>query len=337
MAPVPTPAIAFHADVGVGPRELVDLARRAELRGFGGVYMIEYEYDALAYVLALALGTERIRVGTAVARMPARHPLALAESAAAVAAYAPGRLVLGLGSGPGRSAPGRAARVGGEGFARRAGEYLDVVAGALRGARLDHAGEHFRVKGVTLPNPPATAVPILLAAGGPRAIRVAAERADGMFLFLRDADGASGAAAALRDAAARAGRDPEALTVAALVPTCVGDDEETARAALRARLVGVYLRRPLNRRLLAEAGFPGAARAVGERLAAGDDAGAEVALPPEAVDALGIAGTAAVCRERLARLMATSGVTEPVLYATPATGDWSEGYERAIEAFAAPA
>jgi alkanesulfonate monooxygenase SsuD/methylene tetrahydromethanopterin reductase-like flavin-dependent oxidoreductase (luciferase family) len=336
MAPALRPAIAFHADVGVGARELVDLARRAELRGFGGAYMIEYEYDALAYVLALALGTQRIRVGTAVARMPARPPLALAESAAAVAAYAPGRLVLGLGSGPGPRATG-AGRAGGEWFARHADEYLDVVAGALRGDRLDHAGEHFRVDGVTLPNPPATAVPILFAAGGPRAIRVAAERADGMFLFLRDAEGAARAAGALREAAARAGRDPEALTVAALVPTCVGEDEETARAALRARLVGTYLRRPLNRRLLAEAGFAGAARAVGERLAAGDAAGAEAALPPEAVDALGIAGTGAACRERLARFVAASGVTEVVLYATPATGDWSEGYARAIEAFAAPA
>jgi alkanesulfonate monooxygenase SsuD/methylene tetrahydromethanopterin reductase-like flavin-dependent oxidoreductase (luciferase family) len=284
------PAIGFHADVGVSGPGLARLAALAEARGLSGVYMIEYEYDALPYLLAMAMATERIRLGTSVVRMHARHPLALAESVAAVAEFAPGRLSIGIGSGPApRFRDGVRVSPWGDpmpSFAGHADRYLDTVGRALRGADVD---------GVTLPNPPPQPVPLLLAAGGPVALDVAARRADGAFLFLRGEAGIRRAAAAL----------PAGMTVAALIPTIVHDDGEVAAAAMRERMQG-YLQRPLNRGLLAVE----------------DSAGAAV-----------IAGTPEQCRRSLAELVG-AGVTEPVLYVMPSDGDWAAAYERATEVFA---
>jgi alkanesulfonate monooxygenase SsuD/methylene tetrahydromethanopterin reductase-like flavin-dependent oxidoreductase (luciferase family) len=284
------PAIGLHADVGVDGPELVRLAALAEARGLSGAYMIEYEYDALPYLLAMAMATERIRLGTSVVRMHARHPLALAESVAAVAEFAPGRLSIGIGSGPApRYRGGTRVSPWGEPvppFAGHADRYLETVGRALRGDDVD---------GVTLPNPPRAPVPLLLAAGGPVALEVAARRADGAFLFLRGETGIRRAAAAL----------PGGMTVAALIPTIVDDDGEVAAAAMRERMQA-YLQRPLNRGLLAV---------------------------EESAAAAVIAGTPEQCRLKLAELVA-AGVTEPVLYVMPADGDWGSAYERATEVFA---
>ncbi|MGH9281602.1 MAG: LLM class flavin-dependent oxidoreductase, partial [Acidimicrobiales bacterium] len=79
---------------------LVELARAAEEAGFARVWTTEYPgRDAVARALAIALGTQRIGVGTGIAYAFTRAPLAMAGLAADVQRLAGGRFALGLGAG----------------------------------------------------------------------------------------------------------------------------------------------------------------------------------------------------------------------------------------------
>jgi len=79
---------------------LVGLARMAEAAGFDRVWTTEYPgRDAVARALAVALGTDRIGVGTGIAYAFTRPPLAMAGLAADVQRLSGGRFALGVGAG----------------------------------------------------------------------------------------------------------------------------------------------------------------------------------------------------------------------------------------------
>ncbi|MGH2735838.1 MAG: LLM class flavin-dependent oxidoreductase [Actinomycetota bacterium] len=96
----------FTAD----PARFADGVRRAEAAGLDSAWVFDHlwplggdrlrpvleGWTALAYAASL---TRRLRVGTLVTRSSLRHPVLLAKMAATVARAAPGRLVVGLGSG----------------------------------------------------------------------------------------------------------------------------------------------------------------------------------------------------------------------------------------------
>ncbi|TMB04025.1 MAG: LLM class flavin-dependent oxidoreductase, partial [Deltaproteobacteria bacterium] len=81
------------------PREVVAWSQRAEALGFEAVFISESYGDSLAYAEAVALATDRLRVGTAITNIYLRQPTLLAEQAAAVQEFSGGRLLLGLGVG----------------------------------------------------------------------------------------------------------------------------------------------------------------------------------------------------------------------------------------------
>jgi alkanesulfonate monooxygenase SsuD/methylene tetrahydromethanopterin reductase-like flavin-dependent oxidoreductase (luciferase family) len=66
------PALALAAVPGRRRRTL-DLAREVEARGFTGLYCASFG-DGLGLCEALALATERIPLGTAIANLYLRHP-----------------------------------------------------------------------------------------------------------------------------------------------------------------------------------------------------------------------------------------------------------------------
>ena len=96
-------------------RSLVDGARKAEDLGLDSVWMFDHMWPlsgkkvrpmlecwtSFGYVAA---ATRAITVGTLVTRSTLRHPALLAKMASTVASFAPGRTVIGLGSGDRMSA-----------------------------------------------------------------------------------------------------------------------------------------------------------------------------------------------------------------------------------------
>ena len=78
--PEPLPAISLVAVPGRRPQTL-DIAREIEGRGFSGIYMPS-RYGNMAQCAGLALATERIRSGTAIAPIYAQTTEEFASGAA---------------------------------------------------------------------------------------------------------------------------------------------------------------------------------------------------------------------------------------------------------------
>ena len=80
---------------------IVERARAAEAAGFDSLSFIEDYFQTGAFALAGAAAavTARIAIGTAVVNPFTRHPALIAMETATLAGIAPGRVVLGLGTG----------------------------------------------------------------------------------------------------------------------------------------------------------------------------------------------------------------------------------------------
>ena len=100
----------FTSDEGV----LTGAAQRAEAAGLDSIWVFDHlwplsggkerpVFEAWTTLAYLAARTERIAIGTLVTRSALRNPALLAHMATTVAALAPGRLVVAVGSGDARS------------------------------------------------------------------------------------------------------------------------------------------------------------------------------------------------------------------------------------------
>ncbi len=135
-------------------------------------------FDAMTTLTAAALSTSTIRLGTFVSSPNFRHPVAFARQITALDDVSGGRFTLGTGS-------------GGAGYDRTAfgepdlpladrlsrfGEFVDLLDRLLTEEKTDHSGRFYRaVEALSTPGcVQRPRVPFLVAANGPRAMRVAA-------------------------------------------------------------------------------------------------------------------------------------------------------------------
>lgn len=344
------PSIGFVADVGITPRGIIECAREAERAGFAGAWIIEYEYDSLALDQAIATATSRLTTGSAIMRAFTRHPILTAETATLIDALAPGRFVIGLGTGP-LQRPDPTVRPQRWGLpwdrpVARMREYIRLVRRALSGEVVDHDGEFYQVHGIRLRLKPATRIPIYVAAGGEQMMRLAGQEADGMFVHMVNEAMTDRAHRVAREAATGAGRSADAVKLTNLLMTCVSRDREAARRALRCYMIDYYLHLPSYQQGLAASGFPDVAkdlaacrprgdsrRSVDEMLRDAAFRKAVDCLPDALLDTFTLAGTAEECRSRFETFVGW-GIDVPILYAFPAAGDWVAGYRAVVEAFA---
>jgi len=214
---------AFAADV-----------RRAEMLGWDAALEPDSQLrrrDTYVLLAAAARATERITLGPLLANPVNRHPTVTASSIATIDELAPGRTLLGWGAGDTavRLAGLKPARVKELEAATRLmralldGDPVDV--GAERPARLPHHRP----------------VPIWIAAGGPRTLRMAGGVADGVFIRVgtHQANIAT-AVEAIRAGAADAGRDPAAVRLGAVFHTVLVDDPARALTMAKSMAAGYY-------------------------------------------------------------------------------------------------
>jgi 5,10-methylenetetrahydromethanopterin reductase len=152
--------------------DLVAFVQEAERRGFDDVWFPDSQLlwrDVFATAAAVAMGTSRIGLGTAVTNVVTRHPSVVAGAARTVAELAPGRFALGVGVGNSSVVPA------GLTPSTRAGlrSGVNVIRRLLAGEEADF--------GSRLRDP--VAVPLHLAASGPRNLKLAGEIADGAILL----------------------------------------------------------------------------------------------------------------------------------------------------------
>ena len=202
-------------------REAVEYGVLAEQAGLDSFWTSEHHFvddgytpSQLPILAAVAARTERIRLGTGVLLAPLFDPVHLAEDAAVTDLLSGGRLILGLGLG------WREEEFEGFGISmkQRPGRMEGTIA-TLRQAWGDGLttgdGRYFTYPGLNVTPKPArgAATPIWIGGGGEPAVRRAGRVADGYF-----GSGASVAALTeragwVRDEAARAGRDPDAVEI----------------------------------------------------------------------------------------------------------------------------
>ena len=161
-------------------------------------------------------------------------------------------------------------------------------------------GEVIRIERFDLWFPPhRPAIPIWLSALFPTMLEIAGEIADGTLLTWPTLDAVGRAVEHVAIGARRAGRRPEAIDVASLLPCMVAGSREEARESLRPA-VGFYAGFfPRYNRLLAEAGFADAVRVIKAAFDRGGREAAAKAVPDALVDAVALAGTPDHCRERI--------------------------------------
>jgi len=251
--------IGTSRDEPAGPDALIrlrDQMERAAEDGFASVWMSNiFGLDALTALAVAGSQVPGIELGTAVVPTYPRHPAVLAQQALTTATAVGGRLTLGIGL----SHKIVIEDMYGFSFdrpARHMREYLSVLLPLLDGQPASFRGETIRAEiGLSTPRPPR--VPVLLAALGPQMLRLAGERTDGTVLWMTGpATVRDYVVPAITKAAAGAGR-PQPRVVC-ILPVCVTDDPEGARARAN-RVFAIYGQLPSYRAMLDRegAGQPG--------------------------------------------------------------------------------
>jgi len=133
-------------------------------------------HEGWTLVAALAAATDRVELGQLVMCTAFRPPALLAKMAATADLVSGGRLTLGLGAGWDDEEYGRFGHPTDRRVARFA-EAVHVIVALLAGEAVTHDGFHPLRAGVLLPAPERR-IPVLVAAGGPRMLRLTARYAD---------------------------------------------------------------------------------------------------------------------------------------------------------------
>ena len=191
--------LGYHLSSEENPAsDLIGYAHKAEEVGFSFALISDHFHPWLrrqghspfvwATLGGIAQVTTRLRLGTGVTAPIIRtHPGIVAHAAATVATMMPGRFFLGVGSGEllnehifGDEWP--------RGGIRREmlSEAIDVIRDLWEGDTTSHRGRHYRVEGAKIfdiGEPP----PIVMAAGGTRSTKLAAEKADGLISVVPNA------------------------------------------------------------------------------------------------------------------------------------------------------
>jgi len=226
---------------------LRDELRRAADDGFASAWVTQiFGVDALTALAVAGSQVPGIEVGTSVVPTYPRHPAVLAQQALTAALALDGRLTLGIGL----SHQVVIEAMYGLDYSRplkHMSEYLSVLLPLLDGEPAQFTGETL-AGNITLSTPRAGRVPVVVAALGPRMLKLAGSRTDGTVTWMTGP-------VTLRDhivptitaAAQEAGRP--APRVVAILPVCVTDDVDAARQRA-AKVYQVYGTLPSYRAML---------------------------------------------------------------------------------------
>jgi alkanesulfonate monooxygenase SsuD/methylene tetrahydromethanopterin reductase-like flavin-dependent oxidoreductase (luciferase family) len=284
------------------------LARLGDELGYRAMFLPEIAgRDAFAALMGAAGETSRTLLGTGIVPMVSRRPELTAMGVATVHERSGGRAILGLGTGPPR--PG-------------ALDELRAQVGRIRGALGAATGRDAGRSVLVLDRP----APIWIAALGPRAVALAGLVADGVLLNWCTPERVAEARAAVREAAGRAGRDPDSVTIAVYIRSAIGEDD-AARRALGAA-AAEYASYPAYRRQFEAMGIGKAAAA-----AAGDEPPIDVVAP--LLDAVCLSGSRERARFRLQEYR-DAGCDLPVVYPVAVPPDHERSVADTVRMLAPP-
>src|SRR5271168_4236664 len=294
------------------PARLIEWSKAAEDAGFSGVFMTEANNDSLACSLALGLHTKRIMLGTAITNIYLRHPLLLANEAAAVQEFTGGRFILGLGTGhrEGNSALGIEMGVP----LTRMRETVTTLRAALDGGK---TGPRVSAK-----------LPLYLAGVSRPMVKLAGEIGDGVIFNFFPPARIKEALGEIAEGAAKAGRKIEEIVPTMFATAFISDDIDLARKPART-LLSRYGALRFYGNMFAHAGFD--REIEGIRTAGSDGKAAIAAVTDKMIDSTLLVGPEGRVRERLAELVAP-GIGWAIVFINPVGEDRASAMKRALRA-----
>jgi coenzyme F420-dependent glucose-6-phosphate dehydrogenase len=174
------------------PRELLGFSQLAEQVGLDSVAVSDHFQpwrhktghapNSLVWLGALAEATERVEMLTSVLTPTMRyHPSIVAQAFGTLGCLAPGRVILGVGTGEAMNeTPATAAEWPGAKERRlRMAEAIELIRKLWTEERVTFEGEYYRTDKATIYDKPEQPVPIYVAASGPLAAKLAGRAGDG--------------------------------------------------------------------------------------------------------------------------------------------------------------
>jgi alkanesulfonate monooxygenase SsuD/methylene tetrahydromethanopterin reductase-like flavin-dependent oxidoreductase (luciferase family) len=297
------PAISLVAVPG-RRQVTIDLAQEIERRGFAGVYVPSI-FSNMAQVVALAVATKSLKFATAITPIYGRVTEDFAQATAYIHEISGGRFAFGIG--------------------------------------VAHGPSHVRM-GVT-PGPPLSDIrafvakmrsfegigalpPIILAALRKRMVALSGEIAEGV-IFANASRSHMGESLAALPAEKRS--NPTFL-VANMIPTCISDDVEAAKAVNR-RTLTRYTMLPNYRNYWKEAGYVEEMSAIETAVAEGRQAEIPALMSDKWLADATLFGPAAQVREGVEAWRA-AGVLTPIIVPSSASGNQLKAVEELFAAFA---
>jgi len=307
-------------DYGVGlfPTEplgkMVQLAKLSEELGFSHVWVGDSHLiwrEAYVNMTAVALNTNKVKIGTGVTNPVTRHPSVVASAYATLEEAFPGRMVVGIGLGDSSV----------ETMGMRPAK-LAAFETALRQMRDLFGGNEFQLDTgkIRLLHPCKRRLPVYVAASGPKMLELSGRIADGIIVLVGVArEYIAHAQEKIAAGAKAAGRSVREIDLVLWVP-CAVSDRAPAKDAVKAHVARVvahplpYVLDPEEQKVLEEI------RKTYDYYHHMDQQAnhAEV-IPDWLVDKFAIAGTVEQCRAQIERIK-QSGIQQIAIIPYSAPG-----------------
>ncbi len=217
--------------------QLLEQALAAEAAGFDAVWSSDHFHPwqnneghaGQAWILLSAIGqrTKNIFFGTGVTCPTFRYrPAIVAEAFASLSRLYPGRVFLGTGTG---EALNEQPSGGGWGkYPERAGrlaEAVQIIKKLWSGDWVDFKGQYYQISHARLYDPPQQAIPLYMAAAGPKSMKLSGQYGDGLVTDPTRAMNPE-LRAAWESGAKGAGKDPASLAILSEFFVFVGDEND---------------------------------------------------------------------------------------------------------------
>ncbi len=327
------------------PHLAAPMARRMEAMGFDAVWSFEAGHDPFLPLMAAAMATEQLHIGTNIAVAFARSPFATAQAAWDLQQASGGRFHLGLGTQV-RAHVERRYDMPFEHPAARLTDYIRCLRAIFdnfqNGTKPDYQGPFYRF---ILSNPAFNPgpiehphIPIYVAGVNPRMCRVAGEVADGFHVhpmhsiaYLRDV-----VRTAVDEGAKMAGKSVDDLDLHASVFAVLGETEAERSASEKQirEQIAFYASTPSYRALLAHHGFDDLGKQLSALMRAGEMDRMAAMVPDELLAEVTISsdfgGLGALLKQRYSGLVQRIATYYPI-----PDGDGVEKWAAVVKGFEA--
>ncbi len=293
------PAISLAAMPG-RRRATLEVAQEIERLGFSGIYCASFG-DGLGLCEALALSTNEIPFGTAIANIYTRHPYDYAQTATLIHELSGGRFRFGVGV----SHDAMNSRMGLK-TGKPLADMRQFVQQLRKGA--ERWGE--------LP-------PVILATLRKKMVGLAGEIAQGA-VWANAARSHMSQSLALLPGTAR-------TFVGNMIPTCIADDRAAAAAVMRKTLT-MYVMLPHYQNYWIEAGYAEEMRAIQKALAAGQQDKLSTLMTDAWLSDVTVFGSVSEVREGVEAWF-DAGVTTPILVPSSTRGGQMQALQELFAAF----